>query len=162
MDKQYSKWFIQELDRKKLHRTRKVRKFGIQNSEKKSDSEFLLERGLLKKDNLIVDKSKVFALRVIELYKFLTSEKKEFVLSKQLLRSGTSIGANARESIRAQSTADFYAKLTISLKEAEETAYWLELLNESGYIDNDMFKSLYSDCDELIRILVKILKNTKK
>ena len=115
----------------------------------------------LKKDNLIVDKSKVFALRVIELYKFLTSEKKEFVLSKQLLRSGTSIGANARESIRAQSTADFYAKLTISLKEAEETAYWLELLNESGYIDNDMFKSLYSNCEELIRILVKILKNIK-
>ena len=122
----------------------------------------MLESGLLKKDNLIVDKSKVFALRVIELYKFLTSEKKEFVLSKQLLRSGTSIGANARESIRAQSTADFYAKLTISLKEAEETAYWLELLNESGYIDNDMFKSLYSNCEELIRILVKILKNVQK
>ena len=121
----------------------------------------MLERVLLKKDNLIVDKSKVFALRVIELYKFLTSEKKEFVLSKQLLRSGTSIGANVRESIRAQSTADFYAKLTISLKEAEETAYWLELLNESGYIDNDMFKSLYSNCEELIRILVKILKNIK-
>ena len=116
----------------------------------------------MKKDNLIVDKSKFFALRVIELYKFLTSEKKEFVLSKQLLRSGTSIGANARESIRAQSTADFYAKLTISLKEAEETAYWLELLNESGYIDNDMFKSLYSNCEELIRILVKILTNVQK
>ena len=115
----------------------------------------------MKKDNLIADKSKTFALRVIELYKFLVSEKKEFVLSKQLLRSGTSIGANARESIRAQSTADFYAKLTISLKEAEETSYWLELLNESGYIDNDMFKSLYSNCEELIRILVKILKNIK-
>lgn len=121
----------------------------------------MLESGLLKKDNLIVDKSKVFALRVIELYKFLISEKKEFVLSKQLLRSGTSIGANARESIRAQSTADFYTKLTISLKEAEETSYWLELLNESGYIDNDMFKSLYSNCEELIRILVKILKNVQ-
>ena len=113
-------------------------------------------------NNIIVDKSKAFALRIIKLSRYLTDDKKEFVLSKQLLRSGTSIGANARESIRAQSTADFYAKLTISLKEAEETAYWLELLNESGYIDNDMFKSLYSNCEELIRILVKILKNVQK
>jgi four helix bundle protein len=116
----------------------------------------------LKKDNLIADKSKAFALRIIELYKYLTLEKKEFVLAKQLLRSGTSIGANVRESIRAQSAADFYAKLTISLKEAEESSYWLELLKESGYIDEEKFNSLYSDCEEVIRILVKILKNTKK
>ena len=114
------------------------------------------------KNNIIEAKSFEFAVRIVNLYKHLNQEKKEFVLSKQLLRSGTSIGANARESIRAQSTADFYAKLTISLKEAEETAYWLELLNESGYIDNDMFKSLYSNCEELIRILVKILKNVQK
>ena len=115
----------------------------------------------MKNDNVILEKSKAFALEIIELYKHLTVDKKEFIMSKQVLRSGTSIGANAREAVRGQSKADFNAKLFVSLKEAEETAYWLELLNESGYIDNDMFKSLYSNCDELIRILVKILKNIK-
>ena len=88
----------------------------------------------MKTDNIIVDKSKVFALRIIRLYQYLKNEKSEFVLSKQLLRSGTSIGANVKEAIRGQSRADFYAKLNISLKEASETEYWLELLHESEYI----------------------------
>lgn len=114
------------------------------------------------KDNLILVKSKAFALKIIQLYKYLCDEKREFVLSKQILKSGTSIGANAREASRGQSKADFYAKLYISLKEAEETSYWLELLYESEYINKEDFQKLYGDCEELIRILVAITKNNKK
>ena len=111
------------------------------------------------KHNPIVHKSKAFAIRIIETYRNLTENKREFVLSRQLLRSGTSIGANVREAMRGQSSPDFYAKLTISLKEADETAYWLELLSESGYLDQDEFNSIYKDCDEIIRILVSITKH---
>ena len=92
------------------------------------------------KNNIVACKSKEFALRCIRLYKYLVSEKKEYVMSKQLLRSGTSIGANIKEALRGQSKADFYAKMNISLKEASETEYWLELLNESGYIENSFLK----------------------
>lgn len=112
----------------------------------------------MKEDNIIVDKSKAFALRIIRLYKYLKNEKKEYVLSKQVLRSGTSIGANVKEAIRGQSRADFYAKMNIALKEASETEYWLELLNESDYIEHRHFKSIYSDCQEIIRILMAITK----
>ena len=116
----------------------------------------------MKEYNAIVDKSKQFAVRIVRLYKFLEEEKKEFVLSKQVLRSGTSIGANIREAIRAQSTADFYAKMNIALKESSETEYWLELLGETEFIPELLFKSLYKDCDELTKILVAInKKNTK-
>lgn len=114
------------------------------------------------KDNLILVKSKAFALKIIQLYKYLCDEKREFVLSKQILKSGTSIGANAREASRGQSKADFYAKLYISLKEAEETSYWLELLYESEYINKENFQKFYGDCEEIIRILVAITKNHKK
>lgn len=110
------------------------------------------------KKNILAEKSKKFALRVINLYRFLLEEKKEFVLSKQIVRSGTSIGANIKEAVVAQSKADFYAKLHISLKEANETEYWLELLYESGYIDEKSFKSIYSDNKELLKILTSILK----
>jgi len=110
------------------------------------------------KENVIVDKSKLFALRIIKLYKYLLSDKKEYILSKQALRSGTSIGANVKEAIRGQSKADFYAKMNIALKEASETEYWLELLVESGYIAKKHFDSIYSDCQELIKILVTITK----
>ena len=89
----------------------------------------------MEKENVIVEKSKSFALRIIRLYRYLCGEKNEYILSKQLLRSGTSIGANVKEAIRGQSKADFYAKMNISLKEASETEYWLELLHESGYIE---------------------------
>jgi four helix bundle protein len=82
-------------------------------------------------------------------------------MSKQALRSGTSIGANIREAKRAQSTPDFYSKLTVSLKEADETQYWLELLNKTGYINDDAFKSINSDCDELIRLLVSITRTVR-
>lgn len=110
-------------------------------------------------ENIVVVKSKRFALEVIATYKKLVSERKEYVLSKQFLRSGTSIGANIREAQRGQSKADFIAKMSISLKEADESAYWLELLHESGYLDPQEFKMLYALCDELIRILVSITKH---
>ena len=114
------------------------------------------------RDNPIADKSKAFALRVIKLYQFLCDEKREYILSKQLLRSGTSIGANVKEAIRAQSKPDFYAKMNISLKEASETEYWLELLHESGYIDEQGFDSIYADCKEILKILMAITKNQKR
>ena len=112
--------------------------------------------------NAIVEKSRVFALRSIRLYKYLCNEKREFILSKQVLRSGTAIGANVKEAIRGQSKPDFYSKLNIALKEASETEYWLELLYHSGYIDERSFKSIYEDCQELIRILVSITKHQKQ
>ncbi len=112
-------------------------------------------------NNMIADKSKAFAIRIINLYKHISISKKETVLSRQILRSGTSIGANVREALRAQSTADFIAKLSISLGEADETAYWLELLQETEYITEVEFKSIYTDCNELIKLLVCII-NTKK
>ena len=112
--------------------------------------------------NEIAAKSKLFALRIIRLCQYLQAEKREFVLSKQLLRSGTSIGANVREALRAQSRADFYTKLTISLKEADESAYWLELLHESGILSDAEFDSIYGDCGELIRLLVAITKTLKE
>ena len=115
----------------------------------------------MKTDNVIVVKSKAFALRVIKLYQYLVNEKREYTLSKQLLRSGTSIGANVKEAIRGQSTPDFYAKLNISLKEASETEYWLELLHESGFIDPVAFESIYADCQEIIKILVAITKKQR-
>ena len=116
----------------------------------------------MKSENLIVDKSKAFAVRIVNLYKYLCSEKKEFVLSKQLLRSGTSIGANVKEAIRGQSREDFVHKLSISLKEASESEYWLELLHETDYITQAQFESIIADCRELIRILTSIIKTTRE
>ena len=107
-------------------------------------------------------KSKQFALRVILFYQFLQQEKGEQVLSKQILRSGTSIGANARESNNAQSAADFINKLSIALKEADETAYWLELLHESGIISLQHFDSIYDDLKELIALLTSSIKTCKQ
>ena len=115
----------------------------------------------MKTDNVIVEKSKAFALRIIKLYQYLCSEKHEYILSKQVLRSGTSIGANVKEAVRGQSKADFYAKLNIALKEASETEYWLELLHESDYIDNKSFNNIYSDCQEILKILISITKTQK-
>ena len=111
--------------------------------------------------NIIVEKSKNFAIRIVKLYKYLNENKKEYVLSKQLLKSGTSIGANVKEAIRGQSKADFYAKMNIALKEASETEYWLEILQETEYIDNVSFKSIYADCQEILKILMSITKTQK-
>ena len=101
----------------------------------------------MKTDNVIVEKSKSFALRIVKAYKFLV-EKNEYVLSKQMLRSGTSIGANVKEAVYAQSTADFISKMSIALKEASETEYWIELLIESEYITEQAGNSLKNDCVE--------------
>ena len=114
----------------------------------------------MKTDNIILDKSKAFALRVIKAYKYLI-EKKEYVLSKQMLRSGTSIGANVKEAVRAQTTPDFVAKMSIALKEASETEYWIELLVESEYLTEEAGDSLKNDCVELIKILTAIINSTK-
>ena len=115
------------------------------------------------KDSIIKDKSKNFALRIIKLYKYLTisAENKEYVLSKQVLRSGTSIGANIKEALRGQSRPDFRAKMSIALKEASETEYWLDLLHESEYIDESSYTSIINDNIELIKILTRIVKNTE-
>ena len=110
---------------------------------------------MMNTNNTILVESKKFAIRIIKLYQYLTTEKKEMVLSKQLLRSGTSIGANVRESINAQSTMDFVHKLNIALKEGNETEYWLELLNETGYLDERQFDSIYDDCSKIVGILTK-------
>ncbi len=112
-------------------------------------------------DNIVHNKSYNFALRIIKAYKYLTTEKKEFVLSKQLLRSGTAIGAMVREAKFAQSRADFINKLSIGLKEANETLYWLELLSDAEYIDEKTFVSIHNDANELTSILVSIVKTTK-
>ena len=112
------------------------------------------------KDNLIAIESKAFAIRCIRLYQHLSNSKKEFVLCKQLLRSGTSIGANVKEALRGQSRADFGAKMNIALKEANESEYWLELLFETGYISDDGFQSMVDDCKRLIRLLTAIVKTT--
>ena len=111
--------------------------------------------------NIIESKSFKFAVRIVNLYKHLTSIKKEYVLSKQLLRSGTSIGANVSEAQKAQSKADFYTKMCIALKEANETLYWLRLLNETDYLTQKEYDDISADIDEIIPILTSICKNTK-
>jgi len=114
-------------------------------------------------NNLIASKSFDFAVRCINLYKYLnyTTETKEFVLSKQLLRSGTSIGANVEEAIGAHSKADFYAKITIAYKEARETHYWLRLLHRTGYIKDLEYTSISNDIEEILKIIAKIQITTK-
>ncbi|MBQ4350083.1 MAG: four helix bundle protein [Clostridia bacterium] len=112
-------------------------------------------------ENLILEKSKRFAVRTVRLYQYLMREKREYLLSKQFLRSGTSIGANCREASRAQSRADFVPKMNIALKEADEALYWLELLYETDYLRHHQFQSIDQNADELTRILAAILKSAK-
>ena len=112
------------------------------------------------KGNVVVEKSKKFALRIINLYKYLC-DKNEYILSKQILRSGTSIGANIREATFGQTKADFYFKMNIARKEANETEYWLELLYEGKYIKKNDFESIYGDCKEIIKLLTSITKTQK-
>lgn len=112
--------------------------------------------------NTISRLSKSFALRVIKLYKYLTEEKHEYIMAKQVYRSGTSIGANIAESRNAQSTADFINKLSIALKEADETMYWLELLHESENIDGKQFESMSNDLNVIIETLIRIIKKLRK
>ncbi len=113
------------------------------------------------KENAVRDKSFAFALRIVKLSKYLIVQKKEYVLSKQILRSGTSIGAMVREAEHSESKADFIHKLSIALKEANETDYWLELLFQSCYISEAGFKSLSGDIHELLKLLTSIIKSCK-
>ena len=113
-------------------------------------------------DATVEEKSFRFAIRIVNIYRFLRRDKKEFVLSKQLMRSGTSIGANVAESQQAQSRADFIAKLNIALKEAAETNYWLRLLHATDYLTEAEFHSIHHDCKELERMLTAIIKTTRK
>lgn len=114
------------------------------------------------KENIIQKKSYSYTLRIVSLYKELIENKKEFVLSKQILRSGTSIGSNVEEAIGGQSRKDFLAKLSIAYKEARETHYWIRILLDSGYIDNVYAKSLISDCEEILRIIGSIQMTVRK
>ena len=116
----------------------------------------------MKQENIIQEKSFAFAVRIVKLYKFLCEEKKEFVLSKQILRSGTSIGANIEESIGGQSDKDFLSKISIAYKEARETVYWLKLLSATDYLNQEQADSLLKDIEELCKILGKIQLTIKK
>ena len=113
------------------------------------------------KNNIVADKSRLFAIRIIRLYKYLRNDKCEYYLSKQLVRSGTSIGANIREAILSFSNADFIYKMNTALKEACETEYWLELLHETDYITDAEFNSIYKDCNEIAKLLTAIVKTSK-
>jgi four helix bundle protein len=113
------------------------------------------------KENTVLEKSFAIAVRIVNMYKYLTEQKKEYVLSKQLLRCGTSIGANATEAQRAQSKPDFINKMNIALKEAYETNYWLRLLHATQYLSTKEYESIISDCWEMEKLLTAIVKSAK-
>ena len=113
-------------------------------------------------ENAIEEKSFQFAVRIVKVYEYLCSEKKEYTMSKQVLRSGTSVGANVAEAQQAQSRPDFISKLNIALKEAVETNYWLRLLHTTGYLSEAQFTSIINDCRELEKMLITILKTAKE
>ena len=112
--------------------------------------------------NEVAEKSFDFAVRIVNLYKYMTREHKEFILSKQLLRCGTSIGANVSEAQRGQSKADFSAKMNIALKEVNETCYWLKLLYKTDYLSESQFHSIYADAEELLKLLMSICKTSRE
>lgn len=112
--------------------------------------------------NVIEHKSYLFSIRIINLYKYLNENKKIYVITKQLLRSGTSIGALIREAVHAQSKADFLNKMNIALKEANETHYWLSLLHDTDYMKDKEYTSINQDCEELLKLLISIVKTTKE
>ena len=114
------------------------------------------------RDNILADKSVNFAIRMAKCYQFLMDEKQEFIMSKQMFRSGTSIGANIHEAIQAQSKVDFVSKLGISLKEASETSFWLVVLHKADTLEDNIYSSLKRDLDEIIRLLVSTIKKTKQ
>jgi four helix bundle protein len=122
----------------------------------------MLEKYNIKIENNVYEISRAFAIRVVNLYKYLSDNKNEYVMSKQMYRSGTSIGANVFEGKNAQTRPDFTTKMNIALKEATETAYWLDLLHETDYINDVEYESISNDCNKIIAILTKIVKATKK
>jgi four helix bundle protein len=116
----------------------------------------------VKAENVLLAKSYDFAIRIVNLYKFLHQEKKDFIISRQIFRSGTSIGANAEEAIGGQSEKDFIAKLQIAYKEARETHYWLRILRDTNYLSQEQAASLLTDCEELLKIIGSIVKTMKE
>jgi len=114
------------------------------------------------KESILLDKSLAFALRIVKLSRYLQQDQKEYILSRQVVRSGTAIGALIREAQYAQSKADFLHKLTIALKEANETKYWLQLLVESSYITEKMYQSIEPDAEELLKLLIASTKTVKQ
>jgi len=114
------------------------------------------------KENIVKEKSFELALDIVNLYKNLTTIEKEYIISKQILRCGTSVGANVREALNGESAADFIHKLSISQKEADETLYWLELLKAAGFIDENQFANLSNKCNELLKILKSIILTVKE
>ena len=115
----------------------------------------------MKEENVIVSKSYAFAVRCVKLYKYLCEEKHDYIIGKQLMRSGTSIGANVKEAIRGYSKAEFSQKMGISLKETSESEFWIELLRDTEYITLDQAESMLTDCRELIRLLMAIIKTAQ-
>ena len=115
-----------------------------------------------KEDNIVAAKSYAFAIRCVKLYKYLCEEKHDFVIGKQLMRSGTSIGANVKEAMRGVSKADFTAKMSIALKEASESEFWIELLRDTDYVTEQQAESILSDCQELLKLLISIIKTSKQ
>ena len=116
----------------------------------------------MKNHNPLIEKSYAFSIRIVKTYQLMVQEKKEFVLSRQILKSGTSIGANSEEAQGAQSKRDFIAKVFIAYKEAKETHYWLRLFRDTDLLDKKLTISLLNDCNELIRIIVAVLKSSKQ
>ena len=116
----------------------------------------------MKENNIVEGKSFEFSVRIVNLYKYLTTTKQEYVMSKQLLRSGTSIGANVCEAQQAQSPMDFLSKMSIALKEAYESDYWLRLLQKTEYLNKEEYNSIITDCRAITKLLVTIVKSTKE
>ena len=116
----------------------------------------------MKENNIVEEKSFEFSVRIVNLYKYLTTARQEYVMAKQLLRSGTSIGANICEAQQAQSIMDFLSKMSIALKEAYESDYWLRLLQKTEYLNKDEYNSIISDCRAITKLLVTIVKSTKE
>ena len=113
-------------------------------------------------DSVVREKSKKLAVRIVRLYQYLSEEKREYVMSKQIVRSGTSIGANVYEALQGQSKADFTAKMSIALKEVSETEYWLELLRETDYLNEEEYQSIQKDCGEVAKLLTSIVKTSRQ
>ena len=114
------------------------------------------------KQSIVYEKAFSFAIRIVNLYKYLISEKKEYIMSKQLMRSGTSIGANISEALHGQSKKDFISKMNISLKEANESKYWLDLLHATDYINKEQYDSISLDLTEILKLLIRIIKTSKE
>lgn len=133
----------------------------VKSIDLSDNGQWIMDNKLMQ-NNVILDKSFEFSVRIVKLKKYLNKCKQERIMANQLLRSGTSIGANVTEADQAQSKADFISKMCIANKEAHETRYWIRLLHETDYINDEEYSSIFEDCQELIRLLQAIIKSAKK